>query len=257
MAPADGNGNPSEIVYGCHAVREVLRAGTRPLLKILLARRDAQTAEIAQLARAAGVTVHFEPRPALDRLAPAGKHQGVVGLVGAKRYVDVEDMLTMARRRAEPAFIVILDGVQDPHNFGAVLRTADAAGAHGVCIPERRAAGLTPAVAKASAGAVEHVPVASVPNVSRLIEQLQGQGVWVYGFDADAKKSYLDLDLCGAVALVFGGEGTGIRRGVLDKCDERARIPMRGRIGSLNVSAAAAVVLFEVARQRGKVSGSE
>ena len=256
MGPPGGSGKTPEMVYGYHAVREALRSGHRPLLKVLLSRRDAQTAELVTLARSAGVRVHFEPKAALDRLVPSGKHQSVVALVGARQYADVEDMFVRATERGEPALILILDGVQDPFNFGAIVRTAEAAGAHGVCIPDRRAVGLTPAVAKTSAGAIEHLPVAAVTNISRLIEDLQTRGLWVYGFDAGARKPYLDLDFKGPMALVLGGEGSGIRRGVLEKCDERARIPMHGRIASLNVSAAAAVVLFEAVRQR-QLSGSE
>lgn len=211
---------------------------------------DRQLADIVQLARAAGVPVRIEPRQALDRLVPSGRHQGIVAAVGAKAYAEPEEMLKTARDRNQPALVLLLDGVEDPHNLGAVLRTAEAAGAHGVVIPERRSVGLTGVVAKASAGAVEHLPVACVTNLSRAIEALKEQGLWVYALDPSAGKSYTALDLKGPVALVLGGEGRGVRAGVLEKCDDRARIPMQGRVASLNVSAAAAIVLFEVVRQR-------
>jgi len=216
----------------------------------VVVRTDRQFDEIVQLARKAGVPVRIEPRQALDRLVLSGRHQGVVALAGAKAYAEPEDILQTARDRNQPALVILLDGVEDPHNLGAVLRTAEAAGAHGVVIPQRRSVGLTGTVAKASAGAVEHLSVACVPNLSRAIESLQEQGLWVYALDPSADKSYTALDLKGPVALVLGGEGKGVRAGVLDKCDDRAKIPMHGRVASLNVSAAAAIVLFEVVRQR-------
>lgn len=250
MAPAAGSAETPELLYGLHAVREALRSGARPLLRLLVIRLDRQFAELVRLARSAGIPVHVEPRPVLDRLVPDGRHQGVVGLVASKRYADPKEILAYARARGEPPFLVILDGVEDPHNLGAVLRTAEAAGVHGVFIPERRAVGLTASVARASAGALEHLQVARVANVSRLIEALQAEGVWVYALAADSQKPYTDLDLRGPLALVLGGEGKGVRPGVLEKCDERVRIPMLGQVSSLNVSAAAAIVMFEAVRQR-------
>jgi len=250
MAPAAGSAETPELLYGLHAVREALRSGARPLLRLLVVRQDRQFADLVRLARSAGIPVHVEPRPVLDRLVPDGRHQGVVGLVASKRYADLKEILAYARERGEPPFLVILDGVEDPHNLGAVLRTAEAAGVHGLFIPERRAVGLTASVAKVSAGALEHLQVARVANVSRLIESLQAEGVWVYGLDADSQKPYTALDLRGPLALVLGGEGKGVRPGVLEKCDERVRIPMLGQVSSLNVSAAAAIVMLEAVRQR-------
>ena len=250
MVPAVGSGNTHELLYGLHAVREALRAGTRPLLRILVIRQDRQFADLVRLARSAKIPVHLEPRPVLDRLVPEGKHQGVIGLVAAKVYADQEEIMGYARVRNEPPLVVILDGIEDPHNLGAVLRTAEAAGAHGVFVPDRRSVGLTGTVAKASAGALEHLRVGRAQNVSRLIEGLQAAGLWVYAVDLAASKPYTALDLRGPIALVFGGEGQGIRPGVIEKCDDRARIPMRGQVASLNVSAAAAIVLYEVVRQR-------
>ena len=250
MAPAAGSAETPELLYGLHAVREALRSGARPLLRLLVIRLDRQFADLVRLARSAGIPVHVEPRPVLDRLVPDGRHQGVVGLVASKRYADPKEILAYARARGEQPFLVILDGVEDPHNLGAVLRTAEAAGVHGVFIPERRAVGLTASVAKASAGALEHLQVARVANVSRLIEALQAEGVWVYALAAESQKPYTALDLRGPLALVLGGEGKGVRPGVLEKCDERVRIPMLGQVSSLNVSAAAAIVVFEAVRQR-------
>jgi 23S rRNA (guanosine2251-2'-O)-methyltransferase len=249
-APPAGSGESGEIIFGLHAVEEALRSGARPLRRLVVVHTDRQFEELVQLARKTGVPVRIEPRQALDRLVPSGRHQGVVALAGAKAYAEPEDMLRAARDRNQPALVILLDGVEDPHNLGAVLRTAEAAGAHGVVIPERRSVGLTGTVAKASAGAVEHLPVACVPNLSRAIEQLKEQNIWVYALDPSAEKSYTALDLKGPIALVLGGEGKGVRAGVLDKCDDRAKIPMHGRVASLNVSAAAAIILFEVVRQR-------
>lgn len=248
MAPAAGSA--PELLYGLHPVREALLAGTRPLLRVLVLGTDRQFADVVRLARSAGVPVHVEPRPALDRLVPHGKHQGVVGLIAAKSYAQPEDVMELARRQGQAPFVVVLDGVEDPHNLGAILRTADAAGVHGVFLPERRAVGLTGTVAKVSAGALEHLLVSRVPNLSRLIEWLKKQGLWVYGLDPRARQVHTGLDFRGPVAVVFGGEGKGARPGVLQHCDARAKIPMHGKVASLNVSAAAAIVLFEAVRQR-------
>lgn len=253
MERVAGNGKDADIIYGLHAVREALRSGARPLLRLLLTHQDRQLAGIAKLAKAARVPIHVEPRPALDRLVPHGKHQGVIGVVAAKRYAEVDEILETAKERGEPPFLIILDGLEDPHNVGAILRTAEAAGVHGVFIPERRAVGLTGTVAKTSAGALDHLHVGCVTNLSRLIETLQTHGLWMYAVDVTAEKFYTDVDFRGPIAFVFGGEGKGIRPGVLDKCDERIKIPMQGHVASLNVSAAAAITLFEAVRQRGGV----
>jgi len=251
MAPAAGNADAQEVLYGLHAVREALKAGSRPLQRLLVIRTDKQFADLVQLARSLHVPVHVQPSASLDRLVPDGRHQGIVAFAAAKAYQTEESILARAAERHEPPLLVILDGVEDPHNLGAVIRTAEGAGVHGVFIPERRAAGLTSVVAKVSAGAIDHMPVARVTNTSRLIESLKAVGVWVYGVEPSASKLYTDVDLRGPVGLVFGGEGTGIRPGLLQHCDERIRIPMRGHVQSLNVSASAAVLLFEAARQRG------
>ena len=250
MGPAVGSGRDTELLYGLHAVREALRSGTRPLLRVLVVRLDRQFTDVVRLARAAHVPVRIEPRSALDRLVPDARHQGIIGLVGARQYAETHDILQYARTRSEPPFIVILEGIEDPHNLGAVLRTAEAAGVHGVFVSERRAVGLTGSVAKVAAGALEHLRVGRAENVSRLIDTLKADGLWIYAVSPQAEKLYTTLDLGGPTVLVFGGEGKGIRPGVLNHCDEQMRIPMRGHIASINVSAAAAIVLFEVVRQR-------
>ena len=250
MAPAGGNAEAPDLLFGLHVLREALRAGSRPISRLLVVRQDGQFAELVRLARAAHIPVQTQPRHALDRLVPSGKHQGIVGIVGVKAYAEPEEILEYAHRRNEPPCVVLLDQVQDPHNLGAVLRTAEASGVHGIVIPQRRAVSLTSTVAKASAGALEHMRVACVPNLSRIIETLKAAGLWVYAVDPQGPKPYTSLDLRGPVALVFGAEGPGVRQGVLAKCDERVHIPMRGNVASLNVSVAAAVVLFEMVRQR-------
>lgn len=250
MAQPAGSANAQEILYGLHAVREALKAGDRPLQRILVLRTDKQFTDLVQLARSRKVPVHVQPLASLDRLVPNGKHQGVIAFAAAKAYQTQEEIMDRAARRQEPPLLVILDGVEDPHNLGAVLRTAEGAGAHGVFIPERRAVGLTSVVAKASAGAIDHIPVARVTNLSRLLESLKAAGVWIYGVTPSAQKVFTEIDYRGPVAFVLGAEGTGIRSGVVQHCDECVRIPLLGKVQSLNVSASAAIVLYEVVRQR-------
>ena len=247
MARVDGSG---DVLYGFHAVREALRSGTRPLQRLILSRTDGRFAELTALARAAHIPFHIEPPAALDRLVQHAGHQGVVGIIASKEYAELDEILSYAGSQAQSPFLLILDGVEDPNNLGAVVRTAEAAGAHGIIIPDRRSVGLTSAVAKASAGALAHMRISRVQNLSRLIELLQQGGFWVYGFDPASSKCYTALDYRGPIALVLGSEGKGVRPGVLKKCDETVAIPMRGKIASLNVSAAAAIALFEVVRQR-------
>lgn len=235
-----------------HAVREALRAGSRPLQRLLVQRTDRQFAELVQQAKVQHIPVHIEPPPAFDRLVPGGNHQGIIAFVAAKAYSAVEDILERARQKGDPPFLVILDGVEDPQNLGAILRTAEAAGVHGVFIPERRAAGLTSVVAKASAGALEHMLVARVVNLSRLMEALKKAGLWIYGVELMGTAEVTAIDMTGPIAFVFGGEGGGIRRGISQECDGLVRIPMKGKVESLNVSAAVAVTLFEGVRQRSR-----
>lgn len=250
MAPADGSDEPSELLYGLHAVREALRAGTRPIQRLLVLRLDRQFGDVVQRAKEKRIPVQLGPSAAFDRLVPSGKHQGVIAFVAAKSYSSLDEILESARLRKEPPFLLLLDGVEDPHNLGAVLRTAEAAGVHGICIPERRAVGLTAVVAKVSAGAIDHMLVSRAANLTRYIEDLKKVGIWVYGVEPSATKIYTQTDLTGPLAIVVGGEGEGIRPGVRKECDELLRIPMMGKVESLNVSAAVSVVLFEAVRQR-------
>ena len=238
------------MLYGLHAVREALRAGNRPLQRLLVQRPDRQFADLVQQAKAQHIPVHIEPTPAFDRLVPGGNHQGVIAVVAAKAYNSTQQILELARQKAEPPFVLILDGVEDPHNLGAIVRTAEAAGVHGVFIPERRAAGLTSVVAKTSAGALEHMLVARVVNLSRLMEELKEAGLWIYGVQPTGPSVFTAIDMTGPIAFVFGGEGGGIRRGIAQDCDGLIRIPMHGKVQSLNVSAAVAVTVFEGVRQR-------
>ncbi|HEX9186549.1 MAG TPA: 23S rRNA (guanosine(2251)-2'-O)-methyltransferase RlmB [Vicinamibacteria bacterium] len=241
------------VLYGVNPVRELLRAGGEGLSELWLAEggaRAAAFAELERLGRAAGAKVRHAPRPKLDRLAGTDHHQGVVAVVADFRYAEVEDVLSAAQASGRPALLVVLDGVEDPHNLGAIIRSAHALGAHGVVVPKDRAVGVTPAVAKASAGAVERCPVARVTNVSKTLEALKDAGVWSVALAADAGRPLGEVDLRGPVALVLGSEGEGLRPLVRRTCDLAATIPMTGEFESLSVSASAAVALYEAARQR-------
>ena len=247
-APRQAEENPN-LLIGRNPVTEAIRAG-RPVDKILM-QKDAEGSarQIAGLAREEGITVQFVDKLVLDKLAPGKAHQGVAAYVAAHHYVGVEDILAAAKARHEDPLIIILDELEDPHNLGAILRSADAAGAHGVIIPSRRSVTLTETVAKASAGAIEYVPVAKVGNLSRCIELLKSKGLWIASVDMDGKP-YTSSDLKGPLALVIGGEGSGVSRVVRDKSDYIVSIPMKGHVNSLNASNAAAIVLFEAAKQR-------
>jgi 23S rRNA (guanosine2251-2'-O)-methyltransferase len=235
-----------DTVYGINAVREAI--GSRHVDYVLVAEghHAPRVQEIIELARARGIAVRFAPTIALDRAAGGAQHQNVVAFCAAKAYDDLETLVTASPQ----ALIVILDGVEDPANLGAVARTAVAAGASGIVVPERRAARLTPAVARSAAGALEHLKVARVTNLTRALNQLKERNLWVYGFEAAARKSYLELDYSTPCALVLGGEGQGLHRLVRETCDDLACIPLYGPVESLNVSVAAAIILYEAARQR-------
>ncbi len=242
---------PTDLLYGLHPVLEALRAKDCGLHRIYLEQgcRGRAVEEILELARARQVPVAFEPREGLDRRAGTARHQGAVGIAAAKSYASLDDLLESVRGLDAP-LLLVLDGIEDPHNLGAILRSAEAAGAQGVILPTRRAVGLTAAVAKVSAGAVEHLPVARVVNLSQAIERLKEARFWIYGLDAKGSRSYTEVDYLGPVALVVGGEGRGLRPLVAGRCDGSVRIPMRGKVESLNVSVATAIVLFEILRQR-------
>ena len=244
-AGADG------VIEGRNAVIEALRAGVA-IDKIYLAKgdTDATLGHIASKARAAGVVVVETDRRRLDAMSRTHAHQGVVAMAAVREYADVDDILAAAREKGEPPLIVVCDELSDPHNLGAVIRTAECAGAHGVVIPKRRSAGLTAVVGKTSAGAVSYLPVARVPNLPALLKDLKKEGLWVFGTAADGATPLYEADLKGPAAIVIGSEGDGMGRLVREQCDFLVSIPMRGQVNSLNASAAAAVVLYEAVRQR-------
>ena len=240
--------NPN-LLIGRNPVNEAIKAG-REIDKILM-QKDAEGSarSIAKTAREHGIMVQYVDKLVLDRLAPGKSHQGIAAYVAAHRYVGIEDILDAAKAKRQDPLIVILDGLEDPHNLGAVLRSADAAGAHGIIIPSRRSVTLTQTVAKASAGAIEYVPVAKAGNLSRCIDLLKSKGLWIAAVDMDGQP-YDKADLKGPLALIIGGEGSGVSKNLREKSDYIVSIPMHGHVNSLNASNAAAIVLFEAARQR-------
>ena len=238
------------LIYGINAVTEALKARGRAFEWVGVAkeRHDLRLQRVIDECRRQAVAVRFVPRAELDRMAGDNGHQGVVTVTSAKQYSDVDDVL--AAKRGTHSLVVVLDGVEDPHNLGAILRTADAAGVDGVVIPERRAAGVTGAVAKVSAGASEHIPVARVTNIARSVEELKSQNVWTVGLDERGEQSYDQVDYNVDCALILGAEGKGLHDLVRRKCDFLVSIPMLGSVPSLNVSVAAGVVMYEIVRQR-------
>lgn len=248
--PQDG-ASADGIIEGRNAVAEALRAGT-PIDKVFLLKGevDLPLRQLANQARQQGAVLAEVDRHKLDAMSRTHAHQGIVAVAAVREYASVEDLLQAARDRGEPPLLVVCDELSDPHNLGAVIRTAECAGAHGVIIPKRRSAGLTAVVAKTSAGAVSHVPVARVANLPALLKELKEAGVWVFGTAADGDRLLYDADLKGPAAIVIGSEGDGMGRLVAETCDFKVRIPMRGKLNSLNASAAAAILLYEAVRQR-------
>ncbi len=248
---SDGDEIEESYIEGRNAVSEALKAG-RTLNKVFIAAgdTDAGLRRLTAMARDAGAVVVEVDRRKLDSLSVTGAHQGIVALAAVKEYCTVRDILDCARERGEAPLIVICDEVSDGHNLGAVIRTGECAGAHGVIIPKRRSASLTAVVSKTSAGAVEYMRVARVPNLASAIRELQDAGVWIYGTAADAERSVFETDLTGPVALVIGSEGDGMRKLTAESCDFALSIPMKGHISSLNASTSAAIVLYEAVRQR-------
>ncbi len=238
------------VIFGINAVTEALKARGRAFQWVGVAkeRNDLRLQRLIQECRLSSVPVKFLPRVELDRMAGSGSHQGVVAVTSSKQYSDLDDVI--AAKRGEYSLVVVLDGVEDPHNLGAVLRTADAAAADGVVIPERRAAGITGTVAKSSAGASEHLPVAKVTNIARTLEDLKAKGLWIVGLDERGKQRHDEVDYQMDCAVVLGAEGKGLHDLVAKKCDFLVSIPMLGKVSSLNVSVAAGVVLYEIVRQR-------
>lgn len=243
------------VIYGINAVAEALKARGRSFEWVGVAkeRHDLRLQRVIDDCRRNGVAVRLMGRPELDRMAGNNAHQGVVAVTSGKQYNELDDLI--AAKRGKHTLLVLLDGIEDPHNLGAILRTADAAGADGVVIPERRAVGVTPTVIKASAGASEHLPIAKVTNIARTVEELKEKNIWVVGLDERGSKDYDGIDYNMDCGIVLGAEGKGVHDLVKKKCDFLVSIPMLGKMSSLNVSVAAGVMLYEIVRQR-KASGS-
>lgn len=238
-------------IEGRNAVIEAFRSG-RAVDKVFVLNgcQDGPIRTIVREAKKHDTVINFVEKERLDKMSDTGKHQGVIAFAASYEYAEVEDILAKAREKGEPPFILLLDGIEDPHNLGAIIRTANLAGAHGVIIPKRRAVGLTATVAKASAGAINYTPVAKVTNIGQTIDELKEEGLWFVCADMGGTSMY-DLDLKGPIGVVIGNEGEGVSRLVREKCDFIASIPMKGDIDSLNASVAAGVLAFEIVRQRG------
>ena len=249
--PAEQEAEADGLIEGRNAVIEALRAGTSiDKIYIQKGETDRTLGHIASTARASGIVVVDADKRKLDFMSRTKAHQGVIALTSVREYVSVEDILSVAREKGENPLLVVCDEISDPHNLGAIIRTAECAGAHGVIIPKRRSAGLTSIVGKTSAGAVSYVPVARVPNIAALLKDLQKAGVWVFGTAAEGNTTLYDADLKGPAAIVIGSEGDGMTRLVREGCDFLVSIPMKGKISSLNASAAAAILLYEAVHQR-------
>jgi 23S rRNA (guanosine2251-2'-O)-methyltransferase len=246
-----------EVLYGLHPVEEAIRSGSRQLDHVSVARerRDDRLERLIELCRTAGIRVALEPRDQLTRLARTDAHQGVLAVVQERKFLGVEDLL-VPKAVGEHTFLLALDGIEDPHNLGALLRTADAAGVDGVVLPERRSAPVTATVAKTSAGASEHVRIARVTNLVRALEQMKQRHVWVIGLDERGTPDYTEFDFKTDCVLVLGREGAGLHDLVKKTCDHLLRIPMAGQVSSLNVSVAGAIVMYEAMRQRRQPAAS-
>ncbi len=238
------------MLEGRNPVREAIRAG-RDIERILVseAALEGSARDIIKLARDKGIVVHTADKFKLDQLSQTGVHQGIIAFAAAKNYCEIEDILSYARQKGEDPFIVLLDGITDPQNLGSILRSAECAGVHGVIIPKRRAVGLTPVVAKASAGAVEYMRVAKVNNIPQTIERLKKEGIWVFGAHTEGE-SYTKTNFKGPLAIVVGAEGEGLSQLTKSRCDRLVALPLKGRIESLNAAVSAAVIIYEALRQR-------
>lgn len=239
-----------DLIIGKNPVLEALKSG-REMNKIWIAEgsQRGQMQSIIQLAKEMGITVQYVPKKKMDQLSD-GNHQGVIAQVAAYRYYDIDDLFKKAEEQGEAPFFIILDELEDPHNLGSIMRTADAVGAHGIIIPKRRSVSLTATVAKASTGAIEYVPVARVTNLARTVDELKERGVWIFGTDAKGTQDYRQIDGVIPLALIIGSEGKGISRLLRDKCDVLVRLPMIGHVTSLNASVAASLLMYEVYRKR-------
>ncbi len=246
---------PMDKIEGRNPVMEALRAG-REIDKILIAKgtKGGSLIKILGKAKDKGIPVQYVERQKIDEMSESNAHQGIVAIVAAHKYVHFEDIIESANNSGKDPFILILDKITDPHNLGSIIRTADAVGADGIIIPKRHSVGLTAVVAKGSAGAIEYVPVAKVSNIAQTIDRIKEKGIWVAGAHTDGEKEHYNTDLKGPLALVIGSEGEGISRLIKEKCDFLVRLPMVGKISSLNASVAAAVLMYEVFRQRENVN---
>jgi len=239
------------IIEGRNPVLEALKS-SRDIDKILIqeGEKEGSIKKIIALAKEKKIPIQFVDKKKLNQISTSHSHQGVIAYCAAHEYYDIEEVLERAREKGENLFLIILDEITDPHNLGSILRTADATGVHGVIIPKRRSVGLTATVAKTSAGAIEYVPVVKVSNLAATIDKLKELGVWFYGADMDGDREYYQCDMKGDIALVIGSEGKGISRLVKEKCDFLVRIPMKGKVSSLNASVAASILMYEVLRQK-------
>jgi 23S rRNA (guanosine2251-2'-O)-methyltransferase len=244
-----------EYIIGKNPVIEALKSN-RDINKILIAEgsQRGQMQQITQLAKEAHVIVQFVPKKKIDQVTD-GNHQGVLAYVAAYQYAELDDLFTAAEKKNEPPFFILLDEIEDPHNLGSVMRTADAVGAHGIIIPKRRAVGLTATVAKASTGAIEYIPVVRVTNMARTIDELKDRGVWIAGTDATGSEDYRRMDGAIPLGLVIGSEGKGMGRLIREKCDFLIHLPMAGKVTSLNASVAAAILMYEIYRKRHPLEG--
>lgn len=239
----------SEVIIGRNAVLEALKSD-REIEKITVAKgAEGSVKQIVAKAKDKKIPLYYSEKSRMDKAADGGAHQGVIAVVSDYQYSTVDDILALAEKRGEKPFVIILDGLEDPHNLGAIMRTAECAGAHGIIIPKRRSVSVTETVAKTSAGAVEYMPCARVTNIGRTIDELKDRGLWIGAVDM-GDTYYYQQDLTGSIGLVIGGEGSGVSRLVKDKCDFVVSIPMKGRITSLNASNAASILMYEVVKQR-------
>lgn len=241
----------SRIIEGRNPVIEALKSN-REIDKILIAKgnKEGSIKKIIAMAKEKGVVVQYVDKNKINQISTSHAHQGVIAYVAAYKYYDVDEIIDRARSKNEDVFLVILDEITDPHNLGSIIRTANAAGVHGIIIPKRRSVGLTTTVAKTSAGAIEYVPVSKVTNISRTIDYLKEQGIWVIGADMDGENIHYNSNLKGNIAIVVGSEGQGMSRLVKEKCDFLVKLPMKGEVSSLNASVAASILMYEVLRQR-------
>ena len=241
-----------ELLTGLNPVLEAVKKGERNFDRIYIAkgRGGPKIDELIKLARDRDIHIRFEQREIIDKLADTANHQGVVGVVSAKEYTTVDEILSIAEKRKEQPFIIILDGIDNPQNLGGIIRSAEAAGVHGIIIPERRAVGITDAVAKSSAGAVEYVAVAKVGNINNTIAELKEKGIWIVGVDMKGEKRYCEMDYKMPLAVVIGSEGEGVKSLVIKNCDFVVSIPQKGKVNSLNASVAAGIIIFEILKSR-------